>query len=270
MAVMGLGESLIFYLVVGVVVAVAVYATCDHQSRGGTAFRLATAVLFWPLYLPLLLSAQRAARPADRPARQPDAMAAAIADVERELDTALANLDGWAESALAREKGRIAELRAALSAQARRIREMDVLLAGVAAAAEQGGAAEPPADSGPAADATVADASGAQPSASDRAAQGRCRRSEQARAQNLARLAAVRRQTHADLMATLAWIRELVSMMHLAKFTGAPASRTEELMAQIAAAVEGVSDAGWRNADEDRWAEIAAAHPSGERVSAAD
>ena len=63
-------------------------------------------------------------------------MAAAIADVERELDTALANLDGWAESALAREKGRIAELRAALSAQARRIREMDVLLAGVAAAGD--------------------------------------------------------------------------------------------------------------------------------------
>ena len=65
-------------------------------------------------------------------------------------------------------------------------------------------------------------------------------------------------------MATLAWIRELVSMMHLAKFTGAPASRTEELMAQIAAAVEGVSDAGWRNAEEDRWATIA------EHVATAD
>jgi hypothetical protein len=41
-------------------------------------------------------------------------------------------------------------------------------------------------------------------------------------------------------------------------------------MAQIAAAVEGVSDAGWRNADEDRWAEIAAAATSGKHAPAAD
>jgi hypothetical protein len=266
---MGFGETLIFYLVVGGVVAVAVYATCDHQSRGGTGFRVATAVLFWPLYLPLLLSAQQASRPADPPVEQPDAMAAAIADVERELDTALANLDGWAESALAREKGRIAELRGALSAQARRIREMDLLLAGVAGREANGSsAAETTTHFATDHETPFADASAAESSATDRAAQGRCRRSEQARAQNLSRLAAVRRQTHADLMATLAWIRELVSMMHLAKFTGAPASRTEELMAQIAAAVEGVSDAGCRTADDDRWSEIASAEPSVEHVSA--
>ena len=41
-------------------------------------------------------------------------------------------------------------------------------------------------------------------------------------------------------------MRELVSMIHLAKFTGAPASRAEELVAQIAAAVEGLSDLTWR------------------------
>jgi hypothetical protein len=35
-------------------------------------------------------------------------------------------------------------------------------------------------------------------------------------------------------------------MIHLAKFTGAPASRAEELVAQIAAAVEGLSDLTWR------------------------
>ncbi|HEY1784507.1 MAG TPA: hypothetical protein VGG30_03125 [Pirellulales bacterium] len=260
---MGFGETLIFYLVVGVVVAVAFYASDDRQSRGGTGFGLAMAVVFWPLYLPLLLSARRAGRPPDPPVQQPDAMAAAIADVERELDTALANLDGWAESALAREKGRIAELRAALSAQARRIHEMDVLLAEVAGTSETG--ARDAVATGP----TIAVDDTAEPAAADQAALGRCRRSEQARAQNLARLAAVRRQTHADLMATLAWIRELVSMMHLAKFTGAPASRTEELMAQIAAAVEGVSDAGWRSADEDRWPSIAA-DISAEHVVAAN
>ena len=46
-----------------------------------------------------------------------------------------------------------------------------------------------------------------------------------------------------DLLATLAWVRELVTMIHLAKFSGAPASRAEELVSQIAAAVEGLREA---------------------------
>ena len=33
-------------------------------------------------------------------------------------------------------------------------------------------------------------------------------------------------------MGNLAWVRELVSMIHLAKFSGAPAARAEELVAQ--------------------------------------
>ena len=48
-------------------------------------------------------------------------------------------------------------------------------------------------------------------------------------------------------MGTLAWVRELVSMIHLAKFTGAPASRAEELVAQIATAIEGISAVTWQD-----------------------
>ena len=70
----------------------------------------------------------------------------------------------------------------------------------------------------------------------------RYRQSEQARRENLERLRAVRQRLHDDLMGTLAWVRELVSMIHLAKFAGAPASRAEELVAQIATAVEGLSE----------------------------
>jgi hypothetical protein len=83
------------------------------------------------------------------------------------------------------------------------------------------------------------------------AALDRWQKSSRAREQNLSRLAAVRRRSHADLMATLAWIRELVSMIHLAKFTGAPAARTEELVAQIAAAVEGVSQVGQQEIESE-------------------
>ncbi len=50
-------------------------------------------------------------------------------------------------------------------------------------------------------------------------------------------------------MGTLAWVRELVTMIHLAKFTGTPASRAEELVVQIAAAVKGISEvSAWQDA----------------------
>src|SRR5262249_1313690 len=152
-----------------------------------------------------------AARPAAPPA---DEMTTLIAQVESELEVALRSLDGWAEDVLAKESDRLHELRTALRAQADRIREMDRLLANTQQAAE-------PRLTLP--------------------ANERIRSSEEAGLTNIKRLKQVRERTYQDLMGTLAWLRELVSMIHLAKFTGAPASRAEELVAQIAAVVEGLS-----------------------------
>ena len=230
---MGLNETLILYLLVGVAVAVAVFLVDGRRNASRTGFLLLTSVLFWPIYLPLLLSARAVQNDAPEPTSNPraDEMASAIAQVERELDAALSSLDGWAEDALAGEGGRISELCHALATQAQRIREMDDLLSH--------------------SETTEVDAypnSSASGLPAHEAIE-RWHKSQQARTNNLARLAQVRRQTHADLMATLAWIRELVSMIHLAKFTGAPASRAEELVAQIAAAVEGVSAVAWQDTD---------------------
>jgi hypothetical protein len=230
---MGFTETLVFYVLVGAAVAVAVFLTSDRRRLPYSGFLSLSAIFFWPLYLPLLLSARSAPRIAleRRSEPQPDEMAAAIAQVEMELDAALSSLDGWAEDALAGEEGRIAELRHALAAQAARIREMDGLLARTESSRVE--AYQEPGSDVPFAHNAL----------------DRCNKSQQARAQNLARLAQVRRQAHADLMATLAWIRELVSMIHLAKFTGAPASRAEELVAQIAAAVEGISAVTWQESE---------------------
>ena len=72
--------------------------------------------------------------------------------------------------------------------------------------------------------------------------------SERARRENIARLRAVRGRLHDDLLNTLSWVRELVTMIHLAKYTGAPASRAEELVVQIATSVEGLSEvATWQD-----------------------
>jgi hypothetical protein len=230
---MGFCETLVVYFVVGAAVAVAVYVADGTRTISRTGFLLATAVLFWPLYVPLLLSARAPmdGSPANAAKAHADEMAVAIGQVERELQAALSSLDGWAENALAGEARRIGELCRALSAQAARIREMDELLLRTK---------------------VDHDAAGPTPGGEHQAGNDaaiRWQKSRQARAQNLARLAHVRRRSHADLMATLAWIRELVSMIHLAKFTGAPASRAEELVAQIAAAVEGVSAAAWSEDD---------------------
>jgi hypothetical protein len=147
----------------------------------------------------------------------------AISQVEAELETALASLDGWVENVLAHEAGRFHELSTAWRAQAERIREMDRLLAKTESADRQAAA-----------------------NVTGEGASDRYRHSEETRRANLARLREVRNQAFVDLMGTLAWVRELVSMIHLAKFTGAPAWRAEELVAQIAAAIEGISAVTWQ------------------------
>jgi hypothetical protein len=219
---MGFGVTILFYLAIGAGVAVAVYLAGGGLAAGSRGFRTGSAVVFWPFFLPILLSRPRLTEEPARSAAPPpaDEMAAAIAQVEAELDAAFSSLDGWAEDVLAREAERIRELRAVWTAQAGRIREMDRLLS------------QTPDQAADAGEAT--------------GHQGRRLRSEQARLANLARLRQVRDRAHDDLMATLAWVRELVSMIHLAKFTGAPATRAEELVAQVAAAVEGVSAVTWQ------------------------
>jgi hypothetical protein len=208
-----LNQSLLLYVTVGLAVAAAVYLSDLARRPSERWFLMLTAVFFWPIYLPILLSRggkPSSAPPAPSPPR--DDLAAAIAQVDAELESALNSLDGWASDVLARERGRLRELRSAWTAQAERIREMDRLLAQPESA--------PPRD----------------------ASNERLRHSEEARLQNLARLRRVRQKAHDDLLGTLAWVRELVSMIHLAKFTGEPAARAEELVAQIAAAVEGLSE----------------------------
>jgi hypothetical protein len=172
---------------------------------------------FWPLYLPILLARPgKPSLPTQTAHPAGDEMAGAIAQVDAELEAALNSLDGWASDVLAREKGRLRELRAAWSAHAERVREMDRVLA------------------------LPAHAAGTWPTPPHRTPEAEAH--EQARRQNVERLYRVRQRAFEDLMSMLAWVRELVSMIHLAKFTGAPPSRAAELVAQIAAAVEGLSE----------------------------
>ena len=149
----------------------------------------------------------------------------AISQVEAELETALASLDGWVEDVLAHEAGRFHELSTAWRARQNAFARWTACSRKPSRRTAE-----------------------AMPDVPGEGASDRYRHSEQTRRANLARLREVRNQAFDDLMGTLAWVRELVSMIHLAKFTGAPASRAEELVAQIAAAVEGISAVTWQEA----------------------
>jgi hypothetical protein len=226
-----LAETAIFYLLLGATVAVAVYMRGHGGGRIGIGLQMASACLFWPLFVPMLLSG-----PTEDPAARnkmtvldgarQDALAAAIAQVETELDAALKGLDGWAEDVLNSEQHRLEELRVAWKSQADRIRKIDELLA------------EPSSHTDSLAE-VAADVESA-------------RQSEATRRDNIRQLSTLRARMHAAGVGTLAWVRELVTMIHLAKFSGAPAARAEELVAQIAAAVQGLSEvSSWREPEHE-------------------
>jgi hypothetical protein len=219
-------ETAIFYLLLGATVGVAVYLRGRTGQPFAIGLQIAGACLFWPLFVPMLLSPSAddpaaSSKPAQPSDVQNDGLAAAISQVETELDAALEGLDGWAEDVLNSEQHRLAELRAAWKAQADRIRSIDQLLDEPSARAD----------------------SLAQVSAEVASA----RESENIRQDNIRQLSNLRKRMYGDLVGTLAWVRELVTMIHLAKFSGAPAARAEELVAQIAAAVQGLSEvSSWR------------------------
>ncbi len=56
---MGFAATMIFYHLIGLGVATAVFLSDSRQGRLRSVFRLATAVVFWPLYLPIVLSGTR-------------------------------------------------------------------------------------------------------------------------------------------------------------------------------------------------------------------
>lgn len=212
----------IFYLMIGCGVGVALAVRERRSAWFVWITKPVAAVFFWPFFVPLLLDGDRPTsdRSLDRAhLTADDHLSKAIRQVEQELDSALASLDGWSDSVLSREHDRFEELRSAWRTQAERVRELDRLLT-------------EPAFQAPA----------MTENADDRMAN-----SERTRQENIARLKSIRERLHHDLLGTIAWVRELVTMIHLAKYTGAPASRADELVRQIATAVEGLTEVnGWQ------------------------
>ncbi|MFO1094807.1 MAG: hypothetical protein U0992_16110 [Planctomycetaceae bacterium] len=229
---MSFGSTVVLYLMLGAGAAGALFVR-EGLRDAAALFRLAAACLFWPLYVPVLLAPKSplltvadATGQLEAEQSPRDPVRAEIARVEAELDGALRTLDGWTEDALPLDGARFDELKQAWRLQAGRIRELGELLESVTQETQS------------------------MPNESSTEPVDRRHQSERARRDNVERLSDVHRRMQDDLFGNLAWVRELVTLIHLAKYTGAPASRAEELVAQIAAAVEGLSEVSdWRTSE---------------------
>jgi hypothetical protein len=228
-------QVILLYFLPGCGVAVALYLSERRAGQGEKIYVVLSAILFWPIYLPGLLYAPSLGSASFAPAsgKNQDALDLAIHQVDEDLSRALAGLEGWANAALSPETHRIQELRSAWTGLAERIREMDRVLATPDATTQID---------------LLPESSEAELSA---AARTRLLHSMEIRRQNLDRLRNVRRRAYEDLMSTMAWVRELISMIHLARFTGAPAARVQELVGQIASAVEALGEVSLEEFPED-------------------
>jgi len=247
---MSAGTTVCFYLLLGFGVAAALWIGNDSKSGASGFFQIFSAPLFWPIYIPVLLA--RRTNQSDFtdlvactvPAKsETDVMATLIAQVESELDTALRGLNGWAENVLSGEQQRIAELRNAWRQQAGHIRELDQLLNQTTTGSQASTPDHPSSDKPDVSSQSPFSGSDQTGETNERAEEipSRILEHERSRFENIVRLKEVRRQMYDDLISSLAWVRELVTMIHLAKFSGAPASQALDLVRKIAAAVECLS-----------------------------
>jgi hypothetical protein len=225
---MSLGQLLILHLMAGAGVAATVFLATPNQRLSMRCFQVATALLFWPMYLPLLLQKQAAAiRPVEPSPPTGGDVDQTIAQVNEDLDAALASLERKFGNTFAQQDCRLRNLRLAWARQAGRIREMEQLLKHMEC---------------PAPAAALACASGDERN-------DRLRDSREALEANIRRLGQTKQDQFADLLGTLTEARELVSLIHLLVYATEAASQ-KQLAAQFIAAVEAFAARNPANEDE--------------------
>src|SRR5437764_826471 len=118
---MGFVGTVVVYLILGGVVAVAVLLREEQAGPWKRAGLVVGAVFFWPLFAPSLLGGAAPAPARTLPAR--------VGAVQAQLLSGLGGLRGLAEEVLAPELARVRGLDAAVAQMEQRLHEMDALLA---------------------------------------------------------------------------------------------------------------------------------------------
>ncbi len=206
-----LNSSFLIYGLIGVGVAVAVYLSDMARTPVQRCFQTAASLIFWPLFLPFILR-RNSARTAvlEEAASANDEMGRAIRQVETELATALQAIDGFDTNHVCLDR-----LHARWVAQADRIREMDLLLASPQYTAPN--------------DAIQAE----KPILRDGVTSTNRLGGINALSNVVERLREVRERTHVEFLDSLAAVRELAVLLHLARFAREDAPSVTEIVAKL-------------------------------------
>lgn len=224
---MGVTETAIIYSIIGAVVAAGFQLADGHSGRP-----LAQAGLFgvravcWPFFAPLLLGGRGSEKPsaAEAGAEAGEAASARVDAAEARMLEALESLDGVAGDLVEPQRRRIAQLCDSLRAMDGRLGEMEALLS------------TPEFDEARAEEMLDSLSDGDGEVAEERA------ESVRARLRNIRRLKKMRARLQADFERAILKADEISSQMRLLRFADHPEREAGELVDDIAATIDGLSE----------------------------
>ncbi len=223
---MGITETAIIYTILGAVVAAAF-----RLAHGGSAGPITQTGLFalrtvcWPFFAPMLLASGDASSNSARRAPPPAAsQTPRVDEAEQRMLGALDSLEGVAGDLFEPQRRRVEELTASLRTMQARLGEMDALLA-----------------------TTEFDEDRAQHTLEAILADNGERNEERAesvraRLRNIGRLKKMRARLNAEFERAILKVDEMSSQMLLLRFADHPEREVSELIGDIAATVEGLTE----------------------------
>ena len=214
---MGFAETGTVYLIVGFSCAIAMWRRERGQSWARAVATFVVHTALWPFFAPLLFDGGQRPQPLATPPTR-------VTAAEHRLLAAMESLDGIAEEVLGPEIARIRGMTTDLEAAERRLEEMEDLLK------------TPEFDLKRVAE-TLRDLRDRELDEDDPRIQ-----SVLARERNIVRLTRLRDQAHADLERATFELEEMSAQIRVLRFADRPDTALIELVREVAATVEGVTE----------------------------
>ena len=222
---MGITETLILYLIIGVVVTSTLRVVGSHSDGAPSLLGLATWLMLWPFFAPAILGhAVSQSEPHPQQHLFPTPPTRLHAAQNRLLE-AIRSLDGLAESVLSPQVAQIEEMMQSLNTAENRLGEMDKLL----------GSQE--------FDLSQVDAALGQLHTQGYGEEEPRVRSLHARRRNIERLQTMRDRTREELERALVRLEEMSSQVMLLRFADQPETRLANLLKDVADNVDDVAGA---------------------------
>jgi hypothetical protein len=222
---MGLGGTVIVYMIIGSAVAAAIWMARGHVVAAGSVPQLAVWIVFWPFFAPVVLGRAVALTPAAPVTGAPGETGSRLREAQERLRVAIGSVEGLGEGVLRPHLTQIDTMMRALDHAESRLRDMDALL----------GTRE--------FDVTQVEA--ALHELRDRGYEDdepRVR-SLLSRRRNIERLRAMRERTCDELERALLRMEEISSQVMLLRFAEQPETRLAALLKDIAGSVDDLAKA---------------------------